>query len=219
MDAAHPRRRDSASAHRLDPGRTIAIALWRGERHGAVVFIRLWRDGTTIDYDCAIAERAADGSWDEPSAWSGGPWMPDPLVRPDDGWDGDDVVWLGLQAELRPLEDEEEWMPAGGAIAETDFVEVAADLPEEAKQALLAQHMAKVDAEMTPDPDEYVVRAVLGAASMRVGAIGVEHGGRSWTVPIESPCGAFIVGIEGPGVATLQPLDRDGRPLGPTRKG
>ncbi|MEA2466598.1 MAG: hypothetical protein QOJ57_724, partial [Thermoleophilaceae bacterium] len=73
------------------------------------------------------------------------------------------------------------------------------------------------------DPSEYEsglldhhaldVRALLGAASEQVAAIAVEHGGRTWTVPIESPSGAFIVGLEAPGPATLRVLDQDGRPL------
>jgi hypothetical protein len=53
------------------------------------------------------------------------------------------------------------------------------------------------------------------AASIRaqVAAIAVKHGGRTWTVPIESACGAFIVGLEAPGPATLRVLDHDDRPL------
>ena len=57
------------------------------------------------------------------------------------------------------------------------------------------------------------VRAVLGAASTPVAAIEVEQDGRSWTVPIESPCGAFIVGLEDPATATLRVLGHDGQQL------
>ena len=57
------------------------------------------------------------------------------------------------------------------------------------------------------------LRALLGAASAQVAAIEVAHAGKTWTVPIESPCGAFIVGLEAPGPATLRVLDHDGRPL------
>jgi hypothetical protein len=199
---------------RLEPSRTFAIALWRGPHYGAVVFIRLWRDGETIDYDCAIAERLGDGSWNEPDSWSGAPWMPDPLTRPADGWDGDQVVWLGQTAKLAPLEDDDDWTPPPGSLEETFTFELPAGATEAEHEALIAE----MEARMTPDPDEYVVRAVLGAASQRVAAIGVEFGDRSWTVAIESPCGAFIVGIEGPGVATLQPLDSDGSPVGPSRQ-
>src|SRR5262249_4344250 len=79
---------------RFEPSQTLPLALWRGERSGAVLFVRLWRNGN-YDSDCAITERAADGSWDEPSAWGGSGWIDDPLHRPDEGWDGDPVVWLG----------------------------------------------------------------------------------------------------------------------------
>jgi hypothetical protein len=46
-----------------------------------------------------------------------------------------------------------------------------------------------------------------------VAAIEVEQDGRSWSVPIESPCGAFILLIEQPGPATLRVLDAEGRRL------
>jgi hypothetical protein len=178
---------------RLEPGgQTVPLALWRGERYGAVVFVRLWKNGQP-DYDCAITERAGDGSWQEPGGWGGSAWIEDPLVRPGEGWDGDPVAWLGTSA--MSLDADDEWDEATSlgesAAAESDAV------------------FDRVD-ELMVQSD---VRAIVGAASQKVAAIEVERAGRSWTVPVESSCGAFIVGIEGPGVATLRPLGHDGRPL------
>ena len=141
----------------LEPSAAIPIALWRGKRHGAVLFVRLWRNGT-VDNECAISERAPDGSWARPGSWGGCGWIDDPLVRSATGWDGDPVAWLGCSSQ-------------GG------------------------------------------VRAVLGAASRQVAAIAVEQDGHNWTVPIESACGAFIVGLEEPAVVRLSVLDRHGRRL------
>jgi hypothetical protein len=150
----------------LEPSQTVAVALWRGERYGAVLFVRLWRNGD-FDCDCAIAWRAADGSWEEPGSWGGSGWIDDPLVRSETGWDGDPVLWLGLQSLERGADE---------------------------------------------------VRACLGAASTEAAAIEVQHAGRAWTVPIDSPCGAFIVGLEAPGPATMRALDRNGRPLTGTER-
>src|SRR4051794_12188158 len=38
---------------RFEPSQTLPVALWRGERNGAVLFVRLWRNGN-YDSDCAI---------------------------------------------------------------------------------------------------------------------------------------------------------------------
>jgi hypothetical protein len=141
----------------LAPGETIPIALWRGERHGAALFVRRWRNGN-IDSDCAISERSPDGSWARPGSWGGSGWIDDPLVRSATGWDGSPVVWLG----------------SCGSDG---------------------------------------VRAVVGAASAQVAAIGVAQDGREWTVPIESACGAFIVGIESAALVTVHMLDGEGRRL------
>jgi hypothetical protein len=157
---------------RLEASQTVPVALWRGERYGAVLFVRLWRNGN-VDSDCAITERAANGSWEQPSGWGGSGWIDDPLVRSETGWGGDPVAWIGSTGIGSRAEDE------NFAVAHTGLD----------------------------------VRALRGAASSRVAAIEVEQRGRTWTVPIESPCGAFIVGLESPGPATLRVLDRDGQPL------
>jgi hypothetical protein len=141
----------------LEKGQTVPIALWRGERYGAVVFVRLWRNGQ-VDHDCAITSKAGDGSWEEPSSYGGSAWIDDPLRRPESGWDGEPVEWIGT----------------------TGIQEV---------------------------------RAVKGAASLEVAAIGVEQGGRNWQVPIDSPCGAFVIGIEDPAPVILRALGADGQPL------
>lgn len=69
---------------RLDRGEIAPIVAWRGTSYGAVLFIRIWKNGN-VDTECAIAERAADGSWGEPGGWGGSGWIDDPLVRSDIG--------------------------------------------------------------------------------------------------------------------------------------
>jgi hypothetical protein len=142
---------------RLEPSQTVPLALWRGEQHGAVLFVRLWRNGQ-FDCDLAITERAVDGSWAEPLGWGGGAWIDDPFVRPDEGWDGDPVLWLGIGATHDCL-------------------------------------------------------AVRGAAAATVAAIEVEHEGERWQVPVDSPTGAFVVGVENPREPILRAVDDAGRPL------
>ncbi len=143
---------------RLEPSQTVPVAVWRGERHGAVLFVRLWRNAQ-FDSDCVITDRQADGRWEGPMSWGGGPWLEEPLVRTEAGWDGWPVVWLG-----------------------------------------------------TTGVDD--VLAARGAASARVAAIRVEQAGRVSTLPVDSPCGAVVVGVEtGNGLATLEPVDADGKVL------
>jgi hypothetical protein len=86
-------------------------------------------------------------------------------------------------------------------------------MPPEGLRALANARRVDVEAWMDAQMADSDVRAVEGAASMLVAAIEVEHDDRRWTVPIESPCGAFIVGIEGKGPATLRAIGHDGRPL------
>lgn len=57
------------------------------------------------------------------------------------------------------------------------------------------------------------VRVIRGAASKLVAGLEVEYQGRTSIVPINSPCGAFIVGFESPGVARVTAVDADGRPV------
>jgi hypothetical protein len=142
---------------RLEPSQTVPVAVWRGESHGAVLFVRLWRNGN-MDCECAITERRAGGGWEEPMGSGGGGWIDDPLVRPEEGWQGDAVLWLG-------------------------------------------------------ESGSNGVRAVRGAASKRVSAIEVEQAGRRRSLPVESPCGAFVVGIESQEPAVVRALDEHGRAL------
>jgi hypothetical protein len=151
----------AALPQNFEPSQTLPLALWRGERNGAVLFVRLWRNGN-YDSDCAITERASDGSWCHPDGWGGSGWIDGPLHRPEAGWDGDPVAWLGRTVV---------------------------------------------------ESEEGVVRVVSGAASKRVAGIEVEQAGRKWLHPIESQCGAFVVGVESPESATLQALDQHGQPL------
>jgi hypothetical protein len=83
-------------------GVTFAAALYRGERFGAVLWLRLWRNGGW-DSDTAVTERDGAG-WAFPSACGGGGWV-DPHDRPEDGWDGQPLVVLGQGQQTTELED------------------------------------------------------------------------------------------------------------------
>jgi hypothetical protein len=83
---------------RLEPCQRVPVALWRGERHGAVLFVRLRSDGDT-EFDCAIAERTQDGSWKEANSWGGGAPADIPLVRNKKGWAGEQVLWKGMLSD------------------------------------------------------------------------------------------------------------------------
>ena len=74
------------------PGLTFAAACHQGDRFGAVLFLRLWRNGQW-DSDTAITERSEDG-WAYPSACGGGGWL-NPYERPAAGWDGEPIALLG----------------------------------------------------------------------------------------------------------------------------
>jgi hypothetical protein len=143
----------------LVPEQGAAVAAWRGDRHGCVLFTRVINDGMDDDADVAVVERAEDGSWVRIAG--GGEFDPDRLAR------------------QRP-----EWA---------------------AFDALVASGLTIAD-----------FRWVLGIAPERVAAIEVERAGERLRLPIDSPVGAFVIGIEGPGQATLQPLDADDRPVGPS---
>jgi len=41
----------------------------------------------------------------------------------------------------------------------------------------------------------------------------VEQAGRTWSVSVASPCGAFVVGIESPGPTIVRAADERGQPL------
>ena len=89
----------------LEPGRTHPVAVWRGRRAGAVLFVRRLRNGR-YDSECAITERDEDGRWVEPWAWGGGGWVnPAPRLRPGDGWDGEPVLWMGESTTALENED------------------------------------------------------------------------------------------------------------------
>jgi hypothetical protein len=71
------------------PGRTFAAAMHRGTYFGAVLFLRLWRNGKW-DSDTAITRRDGAG-WAHPSSCGGGAWA-NPYGRPVDGWDGEALL-------------------------------------------------------------------------------------------------------------------------------
>jgi hypothetical protein len=74
------------------PGLTFPAALHRGDYFGAVLFLRLWRDGNW-DSDTAITYREGTG-WAHPSSCGGGGWT-NPYNRPNDGWNGDPLMICG----------------------------------------------------------------------------------------------------------------------------
>jgi hypothetical protein len=202
---------------RLDRGQTVPVAFWRGERYGAVLFVRLWKNGQP-DSDCAITERAADGSWEEPSSWGGGPWIDDPVVRSESGRDGDHVLWLGSNA-LGGDEPEEvlpDWVTevaSPDGVTGAEIVHVPSDMPKDEVEAMFAARDAEFGARMLEAARKADFRAILGAASMQVASIEVEHDGHTRTETIDSPAGAFVIGIEGRGPATLRALDASGATL------
>ena len=85
------------------PGQTFPAALHRGERFGAVLFLRLWRNGNW-DSDSAIAARAIAG-WEEPGSCGGHDWI-NPYPRPADGWDGQPVRVLGTWRKETQADDD-----------------------------------------------------------------------------------------------------------------
>jgi len=74
------------------PSLTFAAAMHRGERFGAVLFLRLWRNGKW-DSDSALTARAPDGRWEAPGGCGGYGWV-DPYVRPET-WDGRHLCTMG----------------------------------------------------------------------------------------------------------------------------
>lgn len=205
---------------RLEPGQTVPVAFWRGERYGAVLFVRLWRNGQP-DSDCAITERAANGSWEEPASWGGGPWIDDLVVRSETGWDGDQVAWLGsLATGDEPVEAPPDWVtkvrtPDG--VSGAEVVAVPADMPRDEVDAMFAAREAAWDARLLEAARNSDFRAILGTASTQVSAIVIEHAGRRWAQTMDSPAGAFVVGIEGRGPATLRALNASGTVLDETQ--
>jgi hypothetical protein len=203
---------------RLEPSLTFPAAMWRGDRYGAVLFLRVWRDGN-IDSDCAISERNTDGSWEEPLSWGGGGWIDNPLVRSQTGWDGDQILVLGSFCR-RDRSDSEEpevpaELPASGTfgISRRDIARIPPGTCEEEKRALVETVMKQDRVAREAEWNQLAVRAIQGVAAMSVDAIEVQQHDKKWTIPIKSPCGAFIVGLEHPGPATLSALDRNGEPL------
>jgi hypothetical protein len=92
----------------LETGVPVPIAMWRGARFGAVLFVRLWTNGN-VDGECTLVEREADGTWGTALGSGGGGWIDEPLVRNETGWHGDPVLWIGSSGiGLRPDEDDRE---------------------------------------------------------------------------------------------------------------
>jgi hypothetical protein len=59
------------------------------------------------------------------------------------------------------------------------------------------------------------MRAQAGAAAEGIAAIRVEQAGRTWSVPVDSPCGAFIVVMDSLRPARLCAIDEHGTEAGP----
>ena len=163
-DRSRIERRLTGAALGRSPARTFAAAMHRGEYFGAVLFLRLWRNGTW-DSDTAITCR--DGaSWAYPSSCAGGGWA-NPYHRPDDGWDDEPLLICGGTGS--GMDDEEEHFRSA--------------------------------------------TAVDGLAAKRVASIEYTIAGTTFTYPIESPIGAFVIVVEGEVQPTLSARDHDGTPL------
>lgn len=132
---------------------SVPLGLWRGEDYGAVLFVRRRSDAGS-DCDVAIATRESSDVWSEPTTWSGGPWVSDPLRRPDK--DSKPVQWLGASRFNNCV-------------------------------------------------------VVRGVASVLVSACDVKVGGEVWRVPVDSPHGAVLVGLEHGDSATIDAIDVKGQ--------
>ena len=203
----------------LETGVLVPIALWRGARFGAVLFVRLWTNGN-VDSECALVEREVDGAWGAVLGSGGGGWIDDPLVRNETGWDGDPVLWIGSNGiGLQP--DDEDYEPAFvpaegkqlGLVSRPVIVRVPEGLDDDQARAYLDEARKADRRRWEARWDRLDLRALRGVASTQVQAIEVEQGDRRWRVPIDSPCGAFLVGLEQRGPATVRALGHDGRPL------
>jgi hypothetical protein len=202
----------------LETGVPVPIAVWRGDRFGAVLFVRLWTSGN-VDGECTLVERAADGGWGEVIGSGGGGWIDDPLVRNETGWRGDPVLWLGsFGIGLRPDEVDHEppFVPAHPkqlGVSRAQIVRVPEGLDDEEARAHADQVIQQQRRRRETRWDRLDLRVLRGVASTRVRTIEVEQENRRWEVPIDSPCGAFLVGLEQRGPATVRVLGHDGRPL------
>ena len=207
----------------LEPEDTAPVAAWRGVRYGSVLLVRLINDGNDGDADCALAERDESGSW-RVVDWGGCPWHHRPFERPDSG----PVMWIEVQTRETSLSFEvrdamaaiargepQDVIEAGG---EPVIVRVPAGSIDPAAIARQAEETADFNALIASGLTTAVPRLVLGIAPTGVAAIAIEQGGDRRTMPIDSPVGAFVLGIEAAGSATMQPLDPDGGPVGPPQR-
>ncbi|HSH58786.1 MAG TPA: hypothetical protein VK988_03925 [Acidimicrobiales bacterium] len=193
----------------LEPGETVPVAFWRGQRFGAVLHMRLWRNGRW-DSDCAVTERDAEGGWEHPSSWAGGGWV-NPFERPDDGWDGEPVLWIGRR--LLGFDDD-----ADDESPRADHLEYMAG---ETNLELRGSFRRPCRLENLLSEEDFPIRVQEGMAARVVAAIEVQQGDRKTVYAIDSPTGAFVVGVESPGAAVLRPLghdkqllaDSEGRPV------
>src|SRR5689334_15044239 len=73
-------------------GREFVVARHDNGAVGAVLRLRLWRNGEW-DSDAEIVWRSSDG-WEPSSGSGGGGWI-DPYQRPRAGWDGQPLLRMG----------------------------------------------------------------------------------------------------------------------------
>jgi hypothetical protein len=202
----------------LETGVPVPLAFWRGARFGAVLFVRLWTDGN-VDGECTLVEREADGTWGTVIGSGGGGWIDDPLVRNETGWHGDPVLWIGSSGlGLQPDDEDREppFVPGDAkrlGVSRPEIVRVPEDLDEEQVRAYVDRATEAERHLREARWDRLDLRVLRGLASEQVHAIEVEQGDRCWEVPIDSPCGAFLIGLEQRGPATVRVLGHDGRPL------
>jgi hypothetical protein len=202
---------------RLETGVPVPVALWRGRSFGGVLFLRLWTNGN-VDAESVLVERDADGRWEDVLGSGGGGWIQDPLVRSETGWEGDPVLWIGSQGVgLEPDEhDDCPWPPAEPGEFGTSYavtLRVPPGLSEDQARAYVEHSNERERRVRAARWDRLDVRLMRGVASRQVAAIEVEQAGQRSSVPIDSPCGAFIVGLEQRGPATIRVIGHDGLPL------
>ena len=135
----------------------------------------------------------------------GSGWIADPLVRSENGWDGDPVLWLGrtgMGSTAFDQDEEEPWPepePGNLGVSRPLIVPIPEGASEEEARALVDAFMKREEDAAQAEWDSTEVRAVRGAAAKCVAAIEVEQDGRTWTVPAR---GAVVGAGEADGRAT-----------------
>jgi hypothetical protein len=165
-----------------------------------------------------LVERGADGRWEDVLGSGGGGWIQDPLVRSETGWEGDPVLWIGSQGASFESDEPDDYPrpppePGELGISHAVTVRVPPGLTDDQARAYVEHSNDRDRRVRAARWDRLDVRLLRGVAACQVAAIEVEQAGQRSSVPIDSQCGAFIVGLEQRGPATIRVLGQDGRPL------